>query len=119
MKKNCLLALLLLTASCWGQGSYTLPLAKANTALSLPAMTAGGGVLYTAHRSFDVLRFSNQLQVTAFDLGTHKELRHTVVNVPRVHGARAAEGFFLSPDGHMLIYAEIHEPNLLLVLSAK
>jgi hypothetical protein len=119
VKKNCLLALLLLTASCWGQGSYTLPLAKANTAISLPAMTAGGGVLYEAHRSFDLLRFSNQLQVSAFDLATHKELRHAVVNVPRVHGARAAEGFYLSPDGQTLVYAEIHEPNLLLALSAK
>lgn len=119
MKKTCLLALLLLPAGCWGQDSYTLPLAKANTALSLPAMTAGGGVLYEAHRSFDLLRFSNQLQVSAFDLATHKELRHTVVNVPRVHGARAGEGFYLSPDGQTLVYAEIHEPNLLLVLSAK
>lgn len=119
MKKNCLLALLLSTASCWGQGSYTLPLAKANTALSLPAMTAGGGLLYEAHRSFDLLRFSNQLQVSAFDLATHKELRHAVVTVPRVHGARAAEGFYLSPDGQTLVYAEIHEPNVLLVLSAK
>ncbi len=119
MKTTFLLALLLLTARCWGQGSYTLPLAKANTELSLPAMTAGGGVLYEAHRSFDVLRFSNQLQVSAFDLATQKELRHTVVNIPRVHGARAAEGFFLSPDGQTLVYAEIHEPSLLLVLSAK
>jgi hypothetical protein len=41
------------------------------------------------------------------------------VNVPRVHGARAADGFFLSPDGQTLVYAEIHEPNVLLVLSAK
>jgi hypothetical protein len=121
MKRNALFGILFLTlaVNCWGQDSYTLPLAKANTALSLPAMTAGGGVLYEAHRSFDLLRFSNQLQVSAFDLATHKELRHTVLNVPRVHGARAAEGFFLSPDGQALVYAEIHEPNLLLVLSAK
>ncbi len=119
MKKNCLLALFLLTACCWGQVSFTLPLAKSKSALSLPAMTAGSGVLYEAHRSFDVLRFSNQLQVSAFDLATHKELRHAVISVPRVHGARAAEGFYLSPDGQMLVYAEIHEPNLLLVLSPK
>jgi hypothetical protein len=119
MKKNYLLALLLLTTSCWGQDLYTLPLAKANTALSLPVMTAGGGALYEAHRSFDLLRFSNQLQVSAFDLATHKELRHTVVNVPRVHGARAADGFFLSADGQTLVYAEIYEPKVMLVLSAK
>jgi len=119
MKKSALFAFLLLTPTCRGQGSYTLPLVKANTALSLPAMTAGGAVVYEAHRSFDVLRFSNQLQVSAYDLATHQELRHTVINVPRVHGARAAEGFFLSPDGQMLIYAEIHEPNLLLVLSVQ
>jgi hypothetical protein len=119
MKKCVLFAFLLLTPSCRGQSSYTLPLAKANTALSLPAMTASGGVLYEAHRSFDLLRFSNQLRVSAYDLATRKELRHAVVDVPRVHGARAAEGFFLSPDGQTLIYAEIHEPNLLLALSAK
>jgi hypothetical protein len=82
-------------------------------------MAAGGGVLYEAHRSFDMLRFSSQLQVSAYDLATHKELRHAIINVPRVHGARAAEGFYLSPDGQTLVYAEIHEPNLLLVLSAK
>lgn len=110
-------AFFLLAPSCWGQDSYTLPLAKANTALSLPAMTAGGGVLYEAHRSFDLLRFSNELQVSAYDLATHKELKRTVIPVPRVHGARAAEGFYLSPDGQMLVYAELHSPNLLLVLS--
>lgn len=119
MKNSLLLVLFLVTASCWGQDSYTLPLAKANTTLSLPAMTAGSGVLYEAHRSFDLLRFSNQLQVSAYDLATHKELRHTVMSVPRVHGARAAEGLFLSPDGATLVYAEIYEPMLLIVLSAK
>lgn len=119
MKTTGLLVLLPLVVSCWGQGSYTLPLIKANAALSLPAMSAGGGVLYEAHRSFDLLRFSNQLQVSAYDLATRKELKHTVISVPRVHGARAAEGFFRSPDGRTLIYAEIHEPNLLLVLSTK
>ncbi len=119
MKNSLLLVLFLVTASCWGQDSYTLPLAKANTTLSLPAMTAGSGVLYEAHRSFDLLRFSNQLQVSAYDLATHKELRHTVMSVPRVHGARAADGLFLSPDGATLVYAEIYEPMLLIVLSAK
>jgi hypothetical protein len=79
----------------------------------------GNGVLYEAHRSFDLLHFSNKLQVSAFDLATHKELRNNVVDVPRVHGARAAEGFYLSPDGQTLVYAELHEANLLLVLSAK
>lgn len=119
MRETCLLSLLLVSASCWGQGSYTLSLAKANSAFSLPAMTARGGILYEAHRSFDVLRFSNQLQVSMFDLATHKELKHTVIGVPRVHGARAAEGLYLSPDGQTLVYAELHEPHLLLVFSAK
>ena len=119
MKKNCLLSLLLFTASCWAQGSYTLPLVKANAAHSLPAMAARGGVLYEAHRSFDMLGFSNQLQVSMFDLATRKELKHTVLSVPRVHGTRAADGFYLSPDDQALVYAELHEPSLLLVLSAK
>jgi len=82
-------------------------------------MAAGGEVLYEAHRSFNMLHVSTELQLSAFDLATHKELRHVVINVPRVHGARAAEGFYLSPDGQTLIYAELHEPSLLLVLSAK
>jgi hypothetical protein len=82
-------------------------------------MTAGSGVLYEAHRSFDQLRFSSQLQVSAYDLATHKELRHTVMSVPRVHGARAAEGLFLSLDGATLVYAEIYEPIVLTILSAK
>lgn len=66
-----------------------------------------------------MLHFSNQLRVSMFDLAIRKELKHTVVNVPRVHGARAVEGFYLSPDGKTLIYGELHDPNLLLILSAK
>lgn len=119
MKKTGLFTLVLMSASCLGQSSYTIPLVKANTSLSLPAMTAGEGVLYEAHRSFNLLRFSTQLQVAAYDLTTHKELRHAVVNVPRVHGARASAGLFLSPDKQWLVYAELHDPALLLVLSAK
>jgi hypothetical protein len=119
MKQRILLVLLLVPVACWAQGSYTLPLAKADIELSLPAMAARGSVLYEAHRSFNLLRFSSRLQVSAFDLTTRRELRHAAIDVPRVHGARAADGFFLSPDGQELVYAEIHEPDLLLVLSAK
>ena len=57
--------------------------------------------------------------MSSYDLATHKELSHTVIRVPRAHGERAAEGFFLSPDGRSLVYAEIYEPNMLLRLSAK
>lgn len=119
MRKTCLFSLILFTGTCWGQSLYTLPLTKVNTSLSLPAMTAGGGVLYEAHRSFNMLHFSDQLQVSAFDLATHEDLRHTVVKVPRVYGERAAEGFYLSPDGQTLVYAELYKPTILLVLSAK
>jgi hypothetical protein len=119
MKKTYLFALLLASANCRAQVSYALPLAKANSALSLPAMAAGSGVLYEAHRSFDLLRFSSRLQVSSFDLATRKELKHAVVSVPRVRGARSIDGFFLSPDGQTLVYAEVYEPNVLLVLSAK
>jgi hypothetical protein len=72
-----------------------------------------------AYRSFDLLRFSDQLQVLAFDLSTQKELQHVTISVPKVHGARAADGLFLSKDGQMLAYAELHDPGLVLLLTAK
>jgi hypothetical protein len=118
MNKRLLFAALLLATSCWGQEPYTLPLEKVDVRLALPSMVAGGGRLYEAHRSFNILRFSDQLQVAVFDLATRKELKRSVITVPRVHGARAAEGFYLSSDGQKLVYAELHSPNLLLVLSA-
>lgn len=76
-------------------------------------------MLYAAYRSFDLLRFSNKLEVVAYDLNTHKELQHVTISVPKVHGARASEGFFLSEDGQTLAYAELHEPGLILLLAAK
>ena len=82
-------------------------------------MAARDGVLYAAYRSFDLLRFSNKLEVVAYDLNTHKELQHVTISVPKVHGARASEGFFLSEDGQTLAYAELHEPGLILLLAAK
>ena len=76
-------------------------------------------VVYAAYRSFDVLRFSNQLQIVAYDLKAHKELQHVMISVPKVHGARASEGLFLSDDGQTLAYAELHEPGLILLLATK
>ncbi len=95
----------------------TLP--KANTVLALPGMAARGGVVYVAYRSFDLLRFSDQLQVLAVDLSSGKELQHTTISVPRVHGARASEGFYLSDDGQTLAYVELHDPGLILLLATK
>ena len=111
--------LVLASAVCWGQSEFTIPLAKANSTLALPSMAARDGVLYAAYRSFDLLRFSNKLEVVAYDLNTHKELQHVTISVPKVHGARASEGFFLSEDGQTLAYAELHEPGLILLLAAK
>jgi hypothetical protein len=82
-------------------------------------MAEHDGVVYAAYRSFDLLRFSNQLQVVAYDLNTHKELQHVTLSVPKVHGARASEGLFLSEDGQTLAYAELHDPGLILMLAAK
>lgn len=110
---------LLVSALCWGQNEFTIPLAKANSALALASMAARDGVLYAAYRSFDVLRFSNKLEVVAYDLNAHKELQHVTISVPKVHGARASEGLFLSEDGQTLAYAELHEPGLMLLLSTK
>jgi hypothetical protein len=92
-------------------------LPDANSSLALPSITAGNGVLYVAYRSFNLLRFSDQLQVVAYDLSTHKELQHVVISVPKVHGARAADGLFLSKDGQTLAYAELHDPSLLLLIA--
>ena len=110
---------LLVSALCWGQSTFTIPLAKANSALALPSMSEHDGVVYAAYRSFDLLRFSNKLEVVAYDLNTHKELQHVTISVPKVHGARASEGLFLSDDGQTLAYAELHDPGLILLLAAK
>ena len=44
--------------------------------------------------SFDLLHFSNELQVSGVPRSNHKELKHTLVNVPHVYSERAADGFF-------------------------
>ena len=103
----------------WGQSMFTIALAKANSALALPSMAEHAGVVYAAYRSFDLLRFSNKLELVAYDLNTHKELEHVTIPVPKVHGARASEGLFLSEDGQTLAYAELHEPGVILLLAAK
>jgi hypothetical protein len=110
---------LLASSVCWSQSTFTIPLERANSALALPSMAARDGVLYAAYRSFDLLRFSNKLEVAAYDLNTHKELQHVTISVPKVHGARASEGLFLSEDGQTLAYAELHDPGLILLLAAK
>lgn len=111
--------LLLVSALCWGQSEFTIPLAKANPALSLPSMAARDGIVYAAYRTFDFLRFSNELRVVAYDLNTHKELQHVTIAVPKVHGARASEGLYISDDGTTLAYAELHNPGLILLVAAK
>lgn len=117
--KRLLSFFLLASSICRGQGTFTTPLAKANPALALPGMTARNGVLYAAYRSFDLLRFSNKLEVVAYDLNAHKELQHVTIPVPKVHGGRASEGFCLSEDRQTLAYAELHEPGLILLLATK
>jgi hypothetical protein len=82
-------------------------------------MAEHDGVVYAAYRSFDLLRFSNKLEVVTYDLNTHKELQHVTISVPKVHGARASAGLFLSEDGQILAYAELNDPGLILLLAAK
>jgi hypothetical protein len=117
--KRLLSFLLLASSICWGQGTFTIPLQKANSALALPSLVVRDGVLYAAYRSFDLLQFSNKLEVVAYDLNTHKELQHVTISVPKFHGARASEGLFLSEDGQTLAYAELHDPGLILLLATK
>jgi hypothetical protein len=110
---------MLMPGICSGQSQYTIPLAKENSSLAIPSMAEHDGLLYVAYRSFDWLRFSSRLQVLAYDLRSHKERQHVTIPVPKVRGARAAEGLFLSKDGKMLAYSEAYTPTLLLLLSTK
>jgi hypothetical protein len=120
MKTKILFALVFLVSSgCWAQTEYTIRLESANPSLALPLTAAGNGVLYVAYRSATWLRRSDKLQVVAFDLNTRKELRRSALSVPEVRGARAADGLYLSQDGKMLAYAEVHDPSVLLLISAK
>ncbi len=114
-----LMLVFLLPGIVWAQSRYTIPLRKENPSLSLPSMAARDGVLYVAYRSFGLLRFSSQLQVVAYDLRSHKELKQVTIAVPEVHGARAAQGFFLSKDGKELAYSEAYSPTLLLLLATR
>jgi hypothetical protein len=121
MRVNWIIAatLVLGSASCPAQEGYTVPLKKANSSLAIPQMAERDGVVYVAYRSFDLLRRSDQLQVLAYDLSSHKELRHATFSVPKVQGARSANGLTLSRDGNTLAYVEIHNPSLVLLLSSK
>lgn len=112
-------ALVLGSAPCLAQATYTIPLEKANSSLAIPEMAERDGMVYVAYRSFDLLKRSDQLQVVAYDLSSHKQLRHATFSVPKVQGARAANGLTLSKDGNTLAYVEIHNPNLVLLFSAK
>ncbi|MGA3197060.1 MAG: hypothetical protein ABSD39_18850 [Terriglobales bacterium] len=92
---------------------------KLNPSLAVPAMATRDSVVYVAYRSFDWLRQSDQLQVLAYDLNSHNVLKHRTISVPKVHGSRATNGLALSHDGAMLAYVEVHEPSLVLLISAK
>lgn len=120
MRNRILIALLVVaTGVCRGQASSTITLRGEDSSLALPTMAAKDGVLYVAYRSFDLLRFSSQLQVIAYDLNNHRELQHVVIPVPKVHGARASDGLALSKDGKTLAYVEAHEPYLVVLLGTK
>lgn len=104
---------------CYGQTTYTVRLEKLNPSLAVPAMTTRDGVVYVAYRSFDWLRQSYQLQVLAYDLNSHKVLKYGTISIPKVHGSRASNGLALSHEGAMLAYVELHDPSLVLLVSAK
>jgi hypothetical protein len=116
-----LITVVLLASSsvCQAQDGYTIPLEKLNSSLAIPSLAAHDGVLYVAYRSFDLLRFSNQLQVLAYDLKAHKELRHITISLPKVHGERAADGFAISEDGSVLAYAEVYQPCIVVLMSTR
>ncbi len=97
-------------------GTSVVSLAKGNSSLAIPSMTARDGVVYVAYRSFDWLRSSNQLHVLAFDLGSRKELRHATVALPKVTGVRISDGFTISLDGTTLAYVEMSDPVTIILL---
>ena len=111
--------IVLSSALCRGQNTYTIPLEKSNSSLAVPEMTERDGVLYVAYRTFDIFRRSDQLQVLAYDLSSHKELRHATFSVPKVQGARVTNGLSLSKDGNMLAYVETNNPSVILLISVK
>lgn len=119
MKSLLASAFFLASAPCWGQSEFPIPLARANSSLALPSMAVHDGVAYAAYRSFDLLRFSNKLEVVAYDLNARKELQHVTISVPKVHESRASEGLYVSEDGRTLAYAELHEPGLILLVATK
>ena len=121
MNLKWLILLAILTPGiCSGQSRNTIPLEKANLSLAIPSMAASHhGVLYAAYRSFNWLHSSSRLEVLAYDLRSHREIQHVTIPVPKVRGARAAQGLFLSNDGTMLAYSEAYNPTLLLLLSTK
>ncbi len=121
MRMRGIIIVLTLLCSRLGQGQspYTVPLEKLKASLAVPAMTSRAGVVYAAYRSFDWLRQSDELQVIAYDLNSKKVLKQRTISVPKVRGSRATNGLAISPDGGTLAYVEIHEPSLILLLSAK
>jgi hypothetical protein len=120
MNMKILLALTLVyPQGCWAQANLSILLKGANPSLALPLMAAGNQVLYVAYRCPTWLRRSDKLQVVAYDLNSGKELRHATIAVPEVRGARAADGLYLSADGKVLAYAEVHDPCVLLLISTR
>lgn len=114
------LTLIVLTSGlCLGQTRSTISLPKAQPGLAVPTITTRDGIVYVAYRSFDLLRGSDQLQVVAYETASHKELKHTTLNVPKIRGTRASEKLALSADGSMLAYVETGEPSILLLISTK
>jgi len=119
MKTKFISIVLLLSPSlCVAQADHSIPLRNANFSLSLPVMAAAeDGTLFIAFRSFDWLKRSNELVVLAYDVKSSREIRRRTFSVPTVHGPRVANGLYMSDDGQ-LAYAELHNPCLILLISA-
>jgi len=81
-------------------------------------MAAGDDhILYVAYRSSNVLKSSNRLEVAAYEVASRKEISHVSITVPQVRGPRVSNGLYLSTDGKILAYAELHSPYLLVIIS--
>lgn len=113
------IALFLIPSLCAAQTDQSISLRNANSSLALPVLAAAeDGTLYVAFRSFDWLKRSNELVVFAYDMKSRREIRRKSFAVPTVHGPRVTNGLYLSKDGQ-LVYAEIHNPCLILLIGAQ
>ena len=117
-----LLFSLTLTALMWpeeGPGSKVLHLKEAEFRQSLgQVLFSQDGSLYVAYRLRERNQHSTILRVIKFDPVTGETKATGDFPLPQVRLPRAATNFILSSDSSLLVYAELHSPQVLLTMDA-